>query len=36
VNGAVLVAGDGAAVRDESLLRLTALEPSHVLLFDLV
>ncbi|GAW67153.1 quercetin 2,3-dioxygenase [Geoanaerobacter pelophilus] len=35
VNGHLLEAGDGAAVSDEDLVRLTARQPSEVLLFDL-
>ena len=35
VNGVTLAAGDGAAVSDESSLKITATEPSELLLFDL-
>lgn len=35
VNGHLLEEGDGAAVSDEDLVRLTARQPSEVLLFDL-
>jgi redox-sensitive bicupin YhaK (pirin superfamily) len=35
LNGQVLTAGDGAAVREESLLELTAKEAAEVLVFDL-
>lgn len=35
VNGHLLEAGDGAAVSEEDLVRLTARQPSEVLLFDL-
>jgi hypothetical protein len=35
VNGVTLEAGDGAAITDETRLRITATEPSQLLLFDL-
>jgi redox-sensitive bicupin YhaK (pirin superfamily) len=36
LNGARLSAGDGAAVQQESALRISAAEPSEILVFDLV
>ena len=35
VNGVDLAAGDGAAISEEAALKITALEPSELLLFDL-
>jgi redox-sensitive bicupin YhaK (pirin superfamily) len=35
VNGELLAAGDGAAVRDEATVRIAAREPAELLLFDL-
>jgi redox-sensitive bicupin YhaK (pirin superfamily) len=35
VNGKELKAGDGAVISDESEVRIEALKPSEVLLFDL-
>ena len=35
VNGEKLTAGDGAAISDENLLKITAVETSEILLFDL-
>jgi redox-sensitive bicupin YhaK (pirin superfamily) len=35
LNGNALVAGDGAALSDETEIRVEAREPSEILLFDL-